>query len=306
MLRLSASGLLWLAACGRLGFAPRGAPGDGGPDAALAGDATWSQAPPTQAYLGRSDGIYRVALGDASQQLLVPGPFGPDGNWTSGGVWPDPQGGWLYWVRFNPPGIHRAPLQGGPGELLLSLPGREPDDLIVVERTGKVYWSDNHFDRHALHRMNLDGSGVELVLQGGPNPHGLALDEDQSWLYWCDSRAGAIRRMHLDGQQIEDVVSGLTAPHGLALDPSSGRLYFVESIPARVGYWSVAEGVVYLAQVPLTGDMRGLSAIAYDWSTGTAYVPDENAGRVFTVSAAGEVRDWLTGLGHPAEIVLTP
>ena len=92
-----------------------------------------------------------------------------------------------------------------------------------------LYWTDADGDR--IQRANLDGSGVEDVIDSGlVNPRGLAVDSAAGQLYWTDYGTDKIQRANLDGSQVEDLVTaGLRIPRGLALDAAAGKLYWTDN-----------------------------------------------------------------------------
>jgi len=67
-------------------------------------------------------------------------------------------------------------------------------------------------------RANLDGSGIEVLATGYPDPNGIALDISGGKLYWTDWANGALYRANLNGTGLETLITGLTAPAGLCMD----------------------------------------------------------------------------------------
>jgi hypothetical protein len=90
-----------------------------------------------------------------------------------------------------------------------------------------MYWSDQ--GRGTINRANLDGSEVEVLVDGQSVPRHLALDLPRSKMYWT---SGDIRRANLDGSGQEIIISGLISPVGIALDLARGKLYWSHYVSA--------------------------------------------------------------------------
>ena len=70
-----------------------------------------------------------------------------------------------------------------------------------------------------IQRANLDGSDIQdLVTTGLNDPDRLALDLEENWIYWTDSRAGKIQRANLDGSNVQDLVTRLDIPTAITLE----------------------------------------------------------------------------------------
>ena len=89
-----------------------------------------------------------------------------------------------------------------------------PYDIAIDPRGGTMYFTDRY--ANDLFRANLDGTGVEVLVDGppggaaasrGPQPRGLAIDFENNKLYWADEFDQVIRRSNLDGTDIEDVLT---------------------------------------------------------------------------------------------------
>lgn len=91
-----------------------------------------------------------------------------------------------------------------------------------------VYFTDVGTDR--IQSANTDGSNLQTLVTGLPNPKGIAIDATGGKVYWTDQATEKIQRSNLDGTGIEDVVTlgGSSSPEGLALDSGSGKLYWAD------------------------------------------------------------------------------
>ncbi len=97
----------------------------------------------------------------------------------------------------------------------------------------KLFWTDS--DLNTIQRANLDGSGVEEVVNDLGDPVPIAIDVTGGKMYWIDTVSGfsgttAIRRANLDGSEVENLVTtGLSLPKDIALDVGDGKLYWVQT-----------------------------------------------------------------------------
>ena len=160
-----------------------------------------------------------------------------------------------------------------------------------------LYWTDADGDR--IQRANLDGSGVEDVVDSGlVNPRGLAVDQAAGKLYWTDYGSDRIQRSNLDGSQVEDLVTtGLRIPLGLALDTVAGKLYWTDNGTDKIQRanldGSEVEDLVIGLQTPLS--------LALDTAAGKLYWTDSGADKIQRAELDGsEIEDLVTtGLELP-------
>ena len=83
--------------------------------------------------------------------------------------------------------------------------------------------------RSGIHRMNLDGSESEfLVNTGNTYAGGIALDRQAGKMYWVENSANKIRRANLNGSEPEDLVATDIFPTGIALDLNVRKMYWTE------------------------------------------------------------------------------
>jgi len=94
----------------------------------------------------------------------------------------------------------------------------------VIQRTVsaeiQLYWTDK------------DSANLQDVLtwsDGLSEPRGLAIDYENSKIYWADNGTGKIQRANLDGSQIEDIVTtGLNFPADVEIDTAAGKIYWAD------------------------------------------------------------------------------
>jgi low density lipoprotein receptor-related protein 5/6 len=65
----------------------------------------------------------------------------------------------------------------------------EPRAIALAPEHGLMFWSDWNELRPKIERAALDGSQRALLIDEGLGwPNGIALDLEQSKIYWCDAK----------------------------------------------------------------------------------------------------------------------
>ncbi len=117
---------------------------------------------------------------------------------------------------------------------------------------GRIYWTD--LGSGDIRRADLDGgSNIQIVIDGGGSPEGIALDPAAGKMYWTkwNGAVGKIQRSDLDGSNPETiVVTGRWHPRGIALDLDADKVYY--TVSSR--YLAREAGVV--VDVYLSGGVR--------------------------------------------------
>jgi len=134
-------------------------------------------------------------------------------------------------VEYNAGFINKLPLDGsGTVSPVLDLTGKAGPGMAIDQANGKIYFSDFEVTGEGkIWRMNLDGSGLEAIVNGLTDPYGIALDVAAGKVYWTDD-AGNVSRSNLDGtnQQIGIVNIAGGQMRAVALDPAHNKMYFYE------------------------------------------------------------------------------
>jgi hypothetical protein len=146
----------------------------------------------------------------------------------------DGVGGWAYLsasVPTNPEGgcfeIRRYRTSGG-GSHETVVPDVCAFGVAVDSGAGKLYWAE-HLPHRAIRRANLDGSGIETVIELADAPLDLKIDAARGKLYWSSM---GIFRADTDGSNLELVRPGNDHPDQIALDLWSDKIYWtVFSVP---------------------------------------------------------------------------
>ncbi|MEM9351491.1 MAG: cadherin-like domain-containing protein [Planctomycetota bacterium] len=156
--------------------------------------------------------IRRVDLdGSNDEDLITSGLSNPEV------VHLDVAGGKMYWTDSFTSKLQRSNLDGSSVEdIVTSVSG--PRAVAIDNAGGKVYWIQDGLGDNRVRRADLDGGNVEdLVTSGLTTPYGLAIDLDESKLYWTDRDTNKIQRSDLDGGNVEDILTGVDFPVNLVI-----------------------------------------------------------------------------------------
>src|SRR6267142_2250409 len=205
--------------------------------------------------------IFSLNPDGSDSKTLVTGCRLPDGLAV------DSAAGYIYWTNMGVPhrndgSIERADLDGGNRRFIIPEGGTfTPKQLHLEKKSGKHYWSDREGMR--VMRANLDGSQVEILFEGLPEPIDLELDLEHRVLYWTDRgdppRGNTVSRTPIDGQLNQEIVLGhLMEGIGIALDVRGDRMFVTD-----------LAGSIYSAH--LNGSERRPIAMAQGNLSGIAY-----------------------------------
>ena len=102
-----------------------------------------------------------------------------------------------------------------------------PVHTTIAVGGGKLYWTQRTSNTTGeIWRANLDGSNVELVKELTSVPLGIAIDAENSKLYFTNGW-GKIQRMNLDGTDFQpNFITGLEVPMNIILDRDN--IYWTE------------------------------------------------------------------------------
>ena len=212
---------------------------------------------------------------------------------------------------------------------------------IAIGQPVKIYWID--VDSRKIQRANLDGSGVEDLVEGLDFPFDLALDVAAGKMYWTDFHTNKIQRANLDGSGVEDLFEGLNHPRDIALDVAAGKMYWTTldsrkiqranldgsevedlfeglyypydiALDVAVGkiYWvDEASGKMQRANLDgseveyLVEGLAPIGAIALDVAAGKMYWTTLDLGKIWRANLDGsEVEDLVEGLYAPYDLAL--
>jgi len=216
-------------------------------------------------------------------------------------------GGKLYWSDRHHQ-IWRADLDGTEIEEILSEPGPfvPLPSRPALDGAGKLYWAEGI--RRRVRRANLDGSGIEVLVETAGQTGEILVDPVAGKLYWMQAgnpgNPSEVYRSNLDGSQVEVVATTTTIfPTRLTFDAAARELYW--SAGARIQRASL-DGPAAEDFVDGLGDVAYL---ALDETTGQLYWADRLEGRIQRTPAdsSGPVEDLhLRTLLAPHAIALDP
>lgn len=113
-------------------------------------------------------------------------------------------------------------LDGSSQHILLSYLSGKPSSIAVDPSKGLLVWGGSQ-----LESARLDGSNHKILANGTLLIEDVALDYDNEYIYWCDSKDDVIERMRYNGTGREVVLSE-TLDNPVALTLFDGKLYWVD------------------------------------------------------------------------------
>lgn len=101
-----------------------------------------------------------------------------------------------------------------------------PFGLAIDPAGTKLYYTHANQNAALILRINLDGSGREVLLGGVRDARSLKIDWSNDKMYWTDRVAKIIYRANTDGTGIQPLVTGTDTLDRLDLDLTNGKIYF--------------------------------------------------------------------------------
>ena len=107
--------------------------------------------------------------------------------------------------------------------------GVQPLEMRTDQANGHVYFHSGTAVSATIQRMDLDGTNLTLIYQGGSDHSilNLALDTVNQQLYDSEPELDRITRVNTDGTGITSFVNTSNA-NGLEVDPAGGKFYYTE------------------------------------------------------------------------------
>ena len=133
-----------------------------------------------------------------------------------------------YWATNKNKKISRAILDGSsPEDLVIDGIGMARDIEVDIE-SGKMYWVDVN---RGIHRANLDGTVVEVLIGNLYDIHGIGIDRIGEKIYWTDSERflDTIQVANLNGMNQKTLVTVDRDGwwHDIDLDNTNQKMYWV-------------------------------------------------------------------------------
>ena len=169
---------------------------------------------------------------------------------------------------------------------------------IAVDATGsKPYWTNA---RGRIQRANLDGSGIQNVVQDLSGPTDIVVSN--GFIYWTEG-GNSVRRVNISGQKItQDIAANLGSVGGLAV--GGGKVYWTEKTGASSGTINSANADGTGATV-LTSVLATPMGISVD-TVGSKLYWTNARGRVQRANLNGSgIQNVVEGLGSPGKIVIS-
>lgn len=169
--------------------------------------------------------------------------------------------------------------------------------IALDDTNSQLYWASGT----KIQRANLDGSGIETLLNDPSGPEAIALDLVNERIYWTN-RAGTIQRANLDGSNVEELVTGLLLPRGIALDLPEGKMYWTDQSEDRILRASLDGSDIEV----LVTSVDNPQGIALDLANGKMYWTDWGQEKIQRANLDGsDIEDLVTtGLVAPRGIAL--
>ena len=169
---------------------------------------------------------------------------------------------------------------------------------ITVDATGNnLYWTNA---RGRIQRANLDGSGIQNVVQDLSGPTDIVVSN--GFIYWTEG-SNSVRRVSISGQKIvQDIAANLGTVGGLAV--GGGKVYWTEQTGASGGSVNGAnlDGTNLETLATLLSAPMGISVD----TTGSKLYWTNARGRVQRANLNGSgITNVVDGLGSPGDIVLS-
>jgi hypothetical protein len=149
--------------------------------------------------------------------------------------------GRLFWLAIVGNQVLTAASDGSGAKAIASGDGiSAPDGIAVDVAGGKMYWTNMgtltdgpHTPNGSVQRANLDGTGIEVLLQPGVTtntPKQMQIDLVHQKIYWSDREGAKAWRANFDGSSPEVLLSGHSIQQlvGMALDIPNGQFYVTD------------------------------------------------------------------------------
>lgn len=128
---------------------------------------------------------------------------------------------------------------GGVGNFttLYNLGNTDPEGITVDNDTEVLYWGESTDDDIEKGDVTFSVPSRVTVLNYGNAVGGVALDQDNGYLYFIDSDNGKIMRCDTDGSNVTEILTGKSfwSQSQLDIDVYEGKLYYAETPANRIG-----------------------------------------------------------------------
>ena len=163
----------------------------------------------------------------------------------------------------------------------------------------KIYW----VQYHQIHRVNLDGSEAETLVERGGKKSGVVLDVGEGKMYWTNFGNGKIQRSNLDGSQEEDLIIELGKPDGIALNVSGRKMYWTNHEGSKIQRANFDGSRI---ETLVSTGLSMPSGLVLDVGANKMYWTDRGSDKIQRANLDGtEIENLIfTGLSDPVGIAL--
>ena len=263
-------------------------------------------------YWTDGEGVKRARLDGSGVELLTK-------EHARGFIALDVAASRMYWADWPTGTIKTAPMSREPTLNLISNQ-QSPFAVTIDPAAGKVYWLQLNLhrtkaERETIRRANLDGSGVQTLIErpGAGFEGGLAIDPGAGKLYWSEAEAHDVAVANLDGSNVRTLFgTGLDGPVGLATEASDphplnthaprieGSAAVGNAVGCDPGVWAGTGPITFAYQWSIAG------AAASEWATSATYLPaGEQAGQLLAC-AVSATDDIATSSAGSAAVTVAP
>jgi hypothetical protein len=200
-------------------------------------------------------------------------------------------------------GIFRADRDGKNVTTIIANTGSLIGDLVVDTSNNKIIWTETNETR--LRYANLDGSNINVLVNGTSLPSGLIISKENGKLYW--SGAGTIESANLNGSGHTEVYLDLDnfgILTGLTLSGSS--IFFTDSTANRIMAVDIDGSNIRT----LHSGLSSLKAIDYDpVQQKLFFIGEANSSRLSSINTDGSSKSLfyaINGLNIIANFYINP
>jgi len=161
-------------------------------------------------------------------------------------------------------------------------------------------------DDNQIAISNLDAedevTGFDTIYSGTGSISDIALDNDNGYMYWADSKNQAIYKSLIDGSSASTLVSNIGTPSGLALDSETGHLYYADKSKGSV-FRTTVDGTYSLQKLHF--NVPGVMGLVFDRERGMLYASSNTDGAVYQYQLkSGASSTLIDGLDEPRMLAI--
>lgn len=191
----------------------------------------------------------------------------------------------LFFIEYGNELIKKISLEPGSTDTVIAdISGFAGVGMAYDSLAEKIYFSDfENSGDGKIWRMNLDGSGLEKLVEGIDDPYSVALNLKDGKVYWADD-AGNVGRANLDGTNVEREFIHVEGGQMRAID--------FDGVEEIIYFYEVYNEDLYAAKADGTGISKIVSGaygygIYVDEVNRKIYYEDRNVPAIFQADLDG-------------------